>query len=971
MARLMPGVVSGLMVLGAARAGEERYLYDPAGRLVRHTDARQSVVDYEFDAAGNLVAVRRATAQDLAPVLTGLTPSVVRRGQSSGFVLSGERLHLGSLQATHPGIVLGQLRRAPQQITGQMTVGGDVPLGLHDLVFDNGAGRAAWPVSIAPVLPLLRVEPSPLALPPQGAPQLITLRLSHADVLPHQIDLSTSDPTRATVTPSRITLPAGVTTAQFTVTPRSPGFLALDLQSATLTPVSVPVFITTDFRGVNTSHASPVRVQVGAQAVPAPRRAQGLFGTQGVGVALGSVLTGLAPAGMAVGGQYRMVVQGRALPADARVELIPPQGLSVVEEQRSDTQLQLLLQVDAGAAPGWRRLQLVSANGRPLPVASPGADLWQLTSGAARIDAIAPLAVLPGRVSTIRVRGLHLQQGRLRIDPATDLRIDAEPTVNAEGTELVARIEVAPLAATGPRTVQVVTPSGSSPAEPMAGNQLMIASALEPVPVTPVASPVVGVRVGSPSNTPEATSVLSLSRAGVHVGPGAWSVHPPRGVVGSDVELEVAGVGLQAVRSVRLKPDTGVEIGPHRVDPDGRHLRFTARIDAQAPVGLRQVVLEGHAGPWSFAAPGSDLWAVVAPVPVLQAISPLVWMAGQTTTATVRGQYLGDVVSATAIGPDGAPDGQITVRPLTASADGTRLTLEARVAQGAVSGSRQLVLAAPAGSSDAAAQAANTVQVARQIAGVVTPLASPLVGLRVGTVDAVTSPPATSWGLLSPLVGVSRASTAAPTGLSVAARLPATGVVVGAAVRGMHPARPDGLLKGRTGRITIEGVGLQNVTRVDLIGQGVTATTPQVSADGRQIGLDVAVADNAPSGPVGVSLGLPTLGGDALQFQVGALPERLDSISPIVLEQGKAITLVIRGAGLRDVHEVVVEPGDGLRQTSDVSWSSDALGERLTVSLQIAPDAAVGSRVVRLRVPGGITSATPSPANTLTTVAPQ
>lgn len=967
----MSCVVSGLVLLGAARAGDERYLYDSAGRLVRHTDARQSVVDYVFDAAGNLLAVRRAQAQDLAPLLTGLTPSVVRRGQSPGFVLSGERLDLGSLQATHPGIGLGRLKRAPQQITGQMSVGGDVPLGLHELVFDNGAGRAAWPVSVAPVLPLLRVEPSPLALPPQGAPQLITLRLSHPDVLPHQIDLRTSDPTRATVTPSRITLAAGVTAAQFTVTPRSPGFLSLDLQSDTLGPVSVPVFITTDFRGVNTSHATPVRVQVGSQAAPAPRRTQGLFGAQGVGVAVGSVLTGLAPVGMAVGGQYRMVVQGRALPADARVELIPPQGLSVTVEQRSDTRLQLQLQVDAGAAPGWRRLQLVPASGRPVPVASSGADLWQLTSGTARIEAIEPLAVLPGRVSTIRVRGHHLQQGRLQIDPGTDLRIDAEPKVNAEGTELVARIEVAPLAATGPRTVRVVTPSGSSPAEPSAGNQLTIASAIEQTPVTPVASPVVGVRVGSPSVAPAAASTLGLTRAGVQVGPGAWSVQPPQGVVGSEVEVEVTGVGLQAVRSVRLNPDTGVVIGPYQVDPDGRRLRFAARIDAQAPVGPRQVVLQGHAGPWTFAAPGSDLWAVVAPVPVLQAISPLVWMTGQTTTATVRGQHLGSVVSATALGPDGASDDQVIVRPLTASTDGTRLTLEARVAQGAVSGPRRLVLSAPAGSSEAAAQAGNTVQVARQIAGSVTPLASPLVGLCVGTVDAVTSPPATSWGLLAPLVGVSRAGATAPAGWSMEARLPATGVVVGAAVRGMQPARPDGLLKGRTGRITIDGIGLQHVTQVHLIGQGVTAGTPQVSADGRQIGVDVAVADNAPSGPVGVSLGLPTLTGDALQFQVGALPERLDSISPIVLEQGKTVTLVIRGAGLRDVHEVVVEPGNGLRQTSDVAWSTDALGERLTVSLQIAPDAAVGSRVVRLRVPGGITPASPTPANTLTTVAPQ
>lgn len=965
-------LVVGLTRAGAAGAADDRYVYDASGRLVRHTDARQSVVDYVFDPAGNLLAVRRAPAQDLAPSLTGLTPSVVRRGQSPSFVLSGQRLDMGTLRSSHPGIGLGLLRLAAQQVTGQMRVEADVPLGLHELVFDNGAGQASWPLSIAPALPVLRVEPSPLALPPQGAPQSITLRLSHADVLDHQIELSSSDASRAAVVPARITLPAGTTSAVVTVTPRSPGFLSLNLNSSTLGHLSVPVFITTDFRGVNTSHAAPVRVQVGETWTPPLRRSQGPFAAQGVGVAVGSVLTGLAPAGVAAGGQVRMVVQGRALPPDSRVVLVPSAGVNAVIEQRSDSQLQLQLRVDADATPGWRRLQLLSASGQPMPVASAGADLWRITSGTAQIDAITPLAVLPGRVSTITVRGRHLQNGRLEIDPATDLRINAEPRVNADGTELSAEVEVAPLAAVGPRTVRVVTPSGSSPAQAEAGNQLTIASGLGPNPVTPVASPLVGVRVGSASVVPSQTSAMGWATAGVQVGPGAWSVSPPNGVVGSRVSLEVLGHGLQAVRSVRMEPSDGLLLGAPRIDADGRRLRLDVDIDPSAPVGPRRVVLVGEGGgPWSFAVPGSDQWAVVAPVPELHVVSPLVWMTGQTASVAVRGRHLSSVLSAAAWGADGRPDPLVTVRPLTASSDGAQVRLEVRVDAAALSGSRQLVLTGPAGPSDASPQAGNTVQIARQIGGVVTPLVSAAVGVRVGPVVEGTGQTSEPWLLQSPTVGVRVGADALPVGTPVSVQLPATGVVVGSVISGLQPVSPDGLLKGRTGRITVEGIGLQAVTGVRLIGTGVAAGSPEVSADGRRLHLDVTVAADAPSGPVGIDLGLPVLGAQALQFQVGALPERIDSVSPIVLEQGKAVTLVVRGAGLRDVHQIVIEPDQGLRQTAAVVWATDSFGEKLTVQLQVAPDAPVGSRVVRLRVPGGITSAEPTPANTLTTVAPQ
>ena len=48
-----------------------------------------------------------------------------------------------------------------------------------------------------------------------------------------------------------------------------------------------------------------------------------------------------------------------------------------------------------------------------------------------------------------------------------------------------------------------------------------------------------------------------------------------------------------------------------------------------------------------------------------------------------------------------------------------------------------------------------------------------------------------------------------------------------------------------------------------------------------------------------------------------------------------------------------------------------SFGEKLTVPVFVEPGAAIGSRVLRLRVPGASTDAQATPANTVTIVAPQ
>lgn len=966
-----------LAVAAAGFAAQDRYEYDAAGRLVRHVDGQDRVIEYRYDPPGNLVSVQANTVDALRPRLNSLAPAVVRRDSAQAVVLGGERLQNGTLVASHPGLRLSGVQGGSDRIDAQLAVAADVPVGAHTLRYSNSVGSAEIALQVAPALPTINLEPSPLALPPDGVTRQVVLRLSHADTVAHTVTISSSDATRGTVSPASLTLAAGQTSAQVSVTPKAAGFFTLSIGSSTLVPASVPVFVTADFRGVNTSHAQPVGVRVGEATGPAPRTAQGLFGANGVGVTVGSVLTQVAPKGLTVGGSHAITLKGHGLPEGVQLAVVPATGatLSVQGATREQVRATLILAPDAPA--GWRRIEARHASGALIPQASPDAGLIQVTTGQPELVSIDPLFTERNRVATLRIRGRHLQNGQVRITPSTDLRVDAAPVISADGTELSVRVEVVVLAALGARTVQVVTPSGESTAEPRAANQFSIVSQVSGS-VTPIASPLVGVQVGTttPAPAPQPFGPV-LAQAGVLVGSGAWGLSPGAGIVGTEVLLEVSGAGLQGVRSAVLQPADGLTLGTPSISADGTRLTLPVGIATDAPKTPRRLVLTGASGAVPFTRAGGEQFAVVAPLPELMSTQPQVWQAGQTVAVTVRGRYLQGVQSI-ALSP---ADGVTLVAPFTSSADGTSLSFNAQVAANAPSGARQLRITTLAGSSAAEAGAANTITVARQINGAVTPIASALVGVRVGDTGAP-APTASVLAQAAP-VGVLVNTIAAPVQRSESPRARPVGVLVGAAGATVSPGSPEGLLKGSSATVLVQGHGLDAVTTVAITGTGVSAGTPVASADGTRLSVPLTAAADAASGAYGLRLLVPAAGGGtrvlpsvdgaALSVHVGQLPERIDSVSPIVLEQGKAAALTVRGQGLRDVFGIAFEPAAGITQPSGVgvSWSTDAFGEKLSVPVLVAPDAPIGGRVLRLRVPGGLSTADALPANTLTVVAPQ
>lgn len=966
----------------------ERYGYDPLGRLTQHIDAAGLITLYSYDAAGNLNAVTvGGPASSHVPVLRSVVPSIIRRGETKRLLISGDRLQVGSLQAPGAGLSLFNVQQADSQIQADLMAEPTAAVGLQALNFSHAQGVASVGITVAPVLPTLSVEPSPLALPPDNTARQILLRLSSTDLMAHEVQLSMSDTSKATVSPASVTIGAGLTSALVSITPQAAGFASLQLRSSTLAAASVPVFITADFRGVNTSRAPPVGLVVGSADPPPALAPASWVGAAPVGLALGPVLTRVEPSGMVVGTSQTVVVTGQRLPAGASLSVWPSSGLGVgpTTGDASGERLSAVLTAATNAVAGGRSVVVRDATGRALPFVPPSASQLVLTSGQPEILAIEPLYARPGTLVQLRVRGRHLLGARLALLPVTDLVVDPQPSIDAAGSGLSVAVYINPLAALGPRVVLITTASGSSPAEFQAANRFEVVSDILGT-AGPVAAANVGVSVGSPAPTPSPTSSALFAAAdlGVLVGAAADDVSPKVVVVGSSVVLNVSGVGLQAVRSISLVTPDGIAASAFSVNAEGSLLTMPITVDPAAAKTARRLVLHTASGRLAFLRDAQSSFLVAAPAPEIVASAPQVVQAGTSATLNLRGQNFRDVLAVRfepeqglAISTGGVP---------SVGADGRSLSVPVTAAASAETGPRTVIVVTAGGESTRSASPANTVQVARQLGPTVTDLSAVPVGIAVGAA----SPTPTPSPLLVPaaLVGVLVPPPTVPVQMSPLVASAAVGVVLGGWVRALSPTSPDGFLVGATSSLTLEGLGLDAVTGLRALGPasapasgaaGISFGAWSPNAAGTVLSVPVNVSSAVPAGRYGLAV-TQTVNGVAsrlvavppvaLQFSVGALPQALESVAPIVLEQGKSYSFTVRGAGLRDVYQLSAEPPGGLAFGA-VQWTSDAFGELLTSPVRIDPDAAIGSRVVRLRVPGGITSPAPLPANTITVVSPQ
>ncbi len=947
-----------------AHAARETYGYDALGRLVRYTDPQGKITEYVYDPVGNILSVTLTNSQSQQnPQVTSVVPDTLRRGETKPITISGANLNNVTVSASHAGMTLSNVITAATQVTLSLAVADTVPLGAAKLSLSNGQAIADANLTIQPRLPTLNAVPAPLAVPPDNVARNFTLALSEADVIAHTVSIAVDQTNIATVSPASITFAAGETTKILQVTGKSGGQAVMSFTSTTLAGTAIPVFVTAEFQGINTTYAPNVGVLVGQTTTPISF--SGTLASSSVGVTLGSYLLGISPNRVQVGATANLIISGAGFASNSTLAMQPPDGLTLGTPSVSPdgTQISFSITVAANAATTLRRLVVTSA-GQSVPSASAEADRVLVVTPLPEITAISPIHGTPGStLGNFAVYGRNLGGASAVLFAGGGITAGSSPTVNAAGTALTTGIAISPVAQVGPRAVTVQTTAGESDATLSPANTFNVVNEFTAI-YDPIISPLVGVVLGDVAGGTTQTYGLTSDQVGVILGKAIKAVSPATGAQGQSLTLTLTGQGFAAPASVTLSPSTGLTLGTVAVSADGTSITLPLSIASDAPLSVRAIQATSGGAALAFANAKSSQFLVTAPVPVLQSVEPITVPVGSPALAfTLRGRNFQNVQQVKVTPPEG-----ITVGIAQVNATGDTVTVAIDIAATAATGARVVSIVTPAGESASASSPANTITLVSVSTVTYSPIFSDLVGVQVGDAATGSSFPAT---LVAPLVGISVAETSVPVTSSYGLNSAHVGIAVGSTATGVAP---QGYVRGASSTLIVSGLAFPAGATVAVNpATGVTLGAVAVSADGSSLSVPLTVAIDAALGVRAVllsSVSGPITFTPAASSTITISPgaPTISSISPILARQGETIALTIRGATFNDLVAVSIEPPTGIVFDSTPIVSADST--QIDLKMHIDPSAALGGRVVRVTTLGGQTTTTAAPANTFTIYPP-
>jgi YD repeat-containing protein len=940
-------------------AGQERYDYDPLGRVIRVIDEQGRVTEYVYDAAGNITQIVTGGVA-VAPTIATMDTQSIRRGESKPVTITGNGLTAVSISTSDPGLDVSGISFGATSLRFVLTAAATATLGAQSITLRNAAGSVSAALTVNPALPTLGMTPQPIAVPPDNAPRNFFVTLSNADNVDYVVSLSSTTPSVAAVSPASITIPAGQTQVLVTVTGKGIGTTSVALAAPGLASTSFPVFVTADFAGARTSFAQALGVVLQATGgTPTPR----LTASKPVGIVKGAYIDSVAPGALVIGtGPTTLVVNGVALDGVTGVSIVPPDGLTVGAPTVAPDGRSVRVPVTVAAnAPTTVRKVLLAGPQQPYIAARPGADQFQIALPAAQIFSLSPFFAPVGTTAmTLTIRGQNLQgTQKVTFTPSAGIEVDALPAASADGSTVTLNISIAQNAATSNRVVQVVTPGGISDATPTAANTFQVVNQVGSV-FTPINAAPVGVVLQDVAAPPPSFSSYS-NLIGVAVGSVVTGVTPATATIGQTTPVTIQGNELQGVNSVQVSPPDGVTVSAPVPAVDGKSVTVSVTVTSDAPQTLRGLRVLAGSVSVPFSNPGASQFRVTPPAAALDSITPNFLQTGAApVTLTIRGS---NFQNASAIGVV-PPDGISVNNPPTLDVTGAQLTVSISAAATAATGPRAVTVTTPAGTSPSALSAANTLQISSNVGATVSPVSAFPLGV---VLQSNTPPPPMVFGpFSSPSVGVVLQDPnppAAPQTLSTATNV---GVAVGAVATGV--AVPP-LVAGSSATLTVSGFALNDVTALSIVpSTGVTLGALSVSPDGSQVSIPLTVQAGAAAGLRGVSLLRGTtpvqfMPPGANTFSIGVGVPNMASISPILASRGQVITMTVRGQNFQGA-TVSATPGTGLSIDAAPVVSAD--GTTITLQIAIDANAPLGANVIRVTTPGGTTTDVAGPANTFT-----
>ena len=954
-----------LLALPAAAAAET-FEYDAAGRLSRILAEDGSVTHYSYDAVGNLVSVS-AVAASFPPVVREVAPSQVRAGTSERIGLQGENLADVVLLAPDPAFALSDLATTAESLSFTLDTAQEAPLGDQVFRVQNADGEASFTLSVLPPLPVLGVMPVPLALPEDGSLRQILVTLSRADPMDRVVSLAIADPTIVELQTSSVTIPAGETEVPAALRGLTGGVTNLTLTSDGLATAVYSVYVTAEYGSINSTYATRLGVQVGdSDGGPGtdPGQAARSAWADPLGLAIGSFISGVDPWALRVGDvAVPLTVRGVGLQAVDLVTVEPAEGvtLSDLDVLADGSEVMFSVSVDANAARGPRRVLLGGAD-QPYAPMQPGADLLEIVAPLPTIDSLAPNHALRGTTAaSLHIRGRHLEQAlSVRFEPPDGIVVGTDLQSAADGRSLTLRYSVAPDAPLGERLLRVITPAGASSRVLGPHNRFEVVDQVLGV-VEPMVSSRLGVQIGSTPQEPPGEGQILTPPLGLALGAVVSARAPAIGAIGTSLELELKGTGLQNATQLLVEPAEGIGVDAILADPLGEFVLAQLQIAADAPETVRRLRLLGADAEIPFADPAASAFLVTAPVPLLNAVSPNTLQIGAgAQTLTLYGANLERATRVDALLAQGLLIGEPSVGDL-----GDRLTVTIEAQADAAPGERVLIVTTPAGVTPTEPNAANRLILYQEALAVTTPLVAPVLGIEIAGAPGGSDLPVDP--LAAPLVGIQVGEAAQPQAPPALVAAPLVGLVLGPfATRIQAPP----LLLGDTYSLQVYGQALEGVDGAGVYpGWDLAVGTPFVGPDGTSLALSLTIPPDAAleprslrlfAGPDPIPFADPRAA--VLGFAVG-VPE-IDSIQPIVAQPGDLVELVVRGHHLDGALSVLAEPANGLQ--FDAQHSVDPAGTELRIRLYVTPDAAVGPRTIRVQTRGGTSTSVASPANSFT-----
>jgi YD repeat-containing protein len=249
----------------STQADEQRYVYDPLGRLYQAIDTAGNTATYHYDAVGNLLAITRTSTQP-APVITGITPSSGRAGETVTVTITGNNLLGATLSTTYAGLTISNITAAPTQITATFTLAETAAQGTATIQVTTASGSASVGFSIMPAPPALTLSPTEVSIE-VGQSVTFTVRLAQTDPYDVQVTLALSDAAIAQVSTTQVTIPAGQLTQTVTVTGLAGGNTAL-IAKAAGKQAQAAITVYPALTGTILAYASTVSVAFPPTALP-------------------------------------------------------------------------------------------------------------------------------------------------------------------------------------------------------------------------------------------------------------------------------------------------------------------------------------------------------------------------------------------------------------------------------------------------------------------------------------------------------------------------------------------------------------------------------------------------------------------------------------------------------------------------------------------------------------------------------